>query len=112
VQTDIGDLDRRIVIQRATYGRDAVNAKTATWNTLATIWASYSAVSDGEKFASGQINANISARFVIRYSTGVADVNPKDRLQFDGKTYDIIAAKETERRRWIEITAATQADGT
>jgi SPP1 family predicted phage head-tail adaptor len=108
---DIGNLDRRIVLLRATSTRDAVNAKVESWATLSTVWASFTPVSDGEKFASGQINANLSARFVIRYSTAIADLDEKDRLQFDGKTYDILGAKEITRREWIEITGATRTDG-
>lgn len=108
---EIGDLNRRITLLRATSTRDSVNAKVNAWATLATVWASYAPVSDGEKFSAGQVNSSISARFVIRYSSDVADVNPKDRLQFDGKTFDIINAKEIERRQWIEITAAAPTDG-
>lgn len=108
---DAGKLDRRITLRRATYARDASNAKVPTWADLITVWANYTPVSDGEKFSSGQVNAAISGRFVIRYSSEVSTVNPTDQLVFDGHTYNILNVKETARRQWLEITAAARGDG-
>jgi head-tail adaptor len=52
------------------------------------------------------------ARFVVRYDSSISDVNPKDRLVFDGRTFDIMGAKEVAgtRRALIEITAAARSD--
>lgn len=106
-----GKLDRKITIQRFTQTRDEMNEPVPAWATLATRWASYEPVRDGEKFRAGETAANISARFVIRHSSNVADLNPKDRVQFDGKTYDILNVKEIGRREGIEITCAARGDG-
>lgn len=104
---DARDLVRSIVLQRDTGAtKDGAGHTVPNWTTLATCAASFKAVSDAEKFSSSQVNSNISARFVIRYSTLYFDLNPKDRLVFDGKSYDILGVKEIVRRRWFEITAA------
>lgn len=105
------NLNRTIVLLRATTARDAANHLKETFAALATCAASYSAVSDGEKFNANQTVANISGRFIIRWSALYQDLSPKDRLTFDGKTYDILNVKEVTRRRWLEITAAARADG-
>lgn len=106
-----GKLDRRIVLQRFTETRDEYNEPVQTWATLATRWASYEPLSDGEKFSASETAAEASARFVIRYSTAVRDLNPKDRLMFEGVTYQIIRVKEIGRREGIEITTSARADG-
>lgn len=106
-----GKLDRRITLQRFTSTVDAYNEPVLTWATLATRWASYEPLSDGERFRAGETAADASARFVIRWSSEVASLNPKDRLTFEGVTYQIVRTKEIGRREGIEITAAARADG-
>lgn len=106
-----GSLDRRLRIERATVTRDAVNAEVQSWAELATVWASYEPVRDGERFRAGETAAGLSARFVIRHSSTVADVNPKDRVVFDGAVLQIVAVKEHGGRRvGIEISCVGRAD--
>jgi len=107
---DAGPLDRRIVIQRASTSTDAFNEPVETFADLATVWASAKPVRDSERLANGQTLADISYRFVIRYSSTVADVNPKDRITFDDRTFDINAVKEIGRREGLEITATARAE--
>jgi SPP1 family predicted phage head-tail adaptor len=109
---NIGDLTRRIVIQRATTSKDAMGQPIQTWATYTTVWAGYSPISDGERVRANEIYANLSARFTIRYSTLVASVDARDRVVFDGRTFDIVGVKETEFHRWLEITAATRGERT
>lgn len=105
-----GNLDRRIVIERATVSHDQFNAPVEVWGTLATVWASKTDVKDGERMRADAVSSEITTRFRIRYSTTVADVSPKDRVQFDGRIYDIVAVKEIGRREGIEITASARND--
>lgn len=106
-----GKMDRKIVLQRFTETRDTYNEPVKTWATLATRSASYEPLSDGERFRASETAANASARFVIRYSAAVADLDPKDRLTFEGSTYEIVNVKQIGRREGIEITAGARADG-
>lgn len=107
-----GKLDRRITLQRFTETRDEYNEPVKTWVTLATRWASYEPIRDGEKFSASETMAGLSARFVIRYSAAVADLDPKDRLVFKGVIYEIVGVKETEGRNvGLEITCAARGDG-
>lgn len=106
-----GKLDRKIILQRFTETRDSYNEPVKTWATLATRSASYEPISDGERFRASETAANASARFVIRYSATVADLNPKDRLTYNGDTYEIVHVKELGRREGLEITANARADG-
>jgi SPP1 family predicted phage head-tail adaptor len=106
-----GKLDRKIILQRSTETVDEYNEPVKTWATLATRSASYEPLSDGEKFRASETAAEASARFVIRYSAAVADLNPKDRLTFEGAAWEIVRVKEIGRREGLEITAGKRADG-
>ena len=106
-----GSMDRRITLERFATTRDEYNSPVEIWTTLATVWAAYEPIRDGEKFRAGETAAGLSARFVIRWSSTVSALNPKDRLTFDGKTYAILNVKEIGRREGLELTTAARADG-
>lgn len=106
-----GKMDRRITLERFVTSSDQYNEPVKAWGALATRWASYEPISDGERFRAGETAATASARFVIRYSSAVADINPKDRLTFDGDTWQILHVKEIGRREGLEISATVRADG-
>ena len=103
-------MDRRVTIQRATLTDDGFSTGPSAWVTVATVAASKSEISDAERSASQALGAVATTRFVIRYSLAVADVNPKDRLVCEGRTYDVSGVKEPGRREGLEITAARRAD--
>lgn len=103
--------DRTITIERFTSKQDPGSGENVeTWATLATVSASKKDVSDRERIASAEVQAEITTRFVIRYSSTVADLNPKDRVVFDGRTYAISAVKEVGRREGVEISASARSD--
>lgn len=105
-----GKLDRKIRLERATTTRDALGAPVQSWTTLAIVWAAYEPLRDSERYAADQVGATATARFRIRHSATVADLGPLDRLVFEGRTYDIHAVKEVQRRKGLEITAAARGE--
>lgn len=105
-----GDLDRRIVIERGTAVRDDFNNEVTTWAPLMEVWASFRAASAREQLASQEEGAEVDGVFVIRWSTMAATIDPKDRLIFDGRTYDIVEATQLGRRNRILIKATTRSD--
>lgn len=106
-----GALDRRITIQREVQtGTDAYNVPIMEWVDLATVAAAVTPVSDGERWRAAEVSAEVTTRFLIRYSPQVADVNPKDRIRYEGRLYDIYGVKEVGRREGLEITATARAD--
>ena len=52
----------------------------------------------------------MSMRFQIRYSSTVANLDTRDWVLFDGRTYDLIAVKEIGRREGLELTGAARAE--
>lgn len=111
-----GDLDRRIAIERFTSARNEFNELVETWATLATVWAQRKDSSDvvkTELLGAEQISAYLLTHFVVRSSSVTKTVTPKDRLNYDGHTWNIKGTKETAegRNRYIEITAVRANNG-
>jgi SPP1 family predicted phage head-tail adaptor len=106
-----GRLDRRVTLERFTETRDQFNEPVKGWTPLATVWASYEPLSDGERFRASETAAGASARFVIRWSQDVSSLNPKDRLVFEGVVHELVRVKEIGRREGLELTTAARADG-
>lgn len=105
-----GPLDRRVQFLRATLADDGL-ASAETWDDYGLpVWASKADISDGERWRAGEVAAHITTRFRVRWSQFTADITPKDRLECEGRTYDITGIKEIGRREGIEITAAARAD--
>lgn len=104
-------LDRLITLQRASVTQDpGTGENVETWATLATVCAGKRDVSDAERVASAEVQATITTRFVIRWDSAWSDLNPKDRVVYDGRTYDIAAVKEIGRCEGLELSAAARSD--
>lgn len=106
-----GRLDRRIQFRRAATDDDGF-AQTEDFADHGTpVWARKADISDGERWRAGEVQAHVTTRFVVRWSSFTSDITPKDRLVCDGLSYDIFGIKEgSGRRQWIEITAAARND--
>jgi SPP1 family predicted phage head-tail adaptor len=110
----IGRHDRRITIRRDIgTSVDAFNAHIEDWADLATVRAKRTDASASESYRAQEVGAQISARFVIRRTSQVADVNPRDRIAFQGREYNItrVAEPAGTRNRWLEIDAVARAEG-
>jgi SPP1 family predicted phage head-tail adaptor len=106
-----GNLDRRIDLQRFTTAKNSLNEDVQTWATFAArIPAQVTPVQDGERFRAGEVASAITTRFVIRHTSQVAALNPRDRLVFEGRTFEIHGVKELARRVGLEISAAARAE--
>lgn len=103
--------DRTIRIERATITQDPGSGENVeTWGDLATVQAGKHDVSDRERLAASEVQAELTTRFTIRWDSTVASVNPKDRVIFEGRTYNIVAVREIGRREGLEISASARAD--
>lgn len=110
-QMPAGRRNRRIRIERATVSQNVGTGEgIEAWASVATVWAEKLDLSDRERVAAAEVSAEITTRFRILYSSTVAGVNPKDRIVFEGVTYNIWGVKEIGTREGLEITAAARAD--
>ena len=110
--TTAQELDRFITIERSMEVPNELNEPVETWMTLIVVRARRRDASDGEKVGAGQIGSSLMSRFVIRSSERTRDVRPTDRIQHDSRLWNIQGIKEADdgRRRFLEITAITDAD--
>jgi len=105
-----GKLDRRITLQRATITQDALNNDVHEWAPIATVWGSKRPANARERLSASEIGADLVMVFQIRWSFDVADLNPKDRLVCDGRTFDILGVTEIDYRVGLDITAVARTD--
>jgi SPP1 family predicted phage head-tail adaptor len=105
-----GDMNRRITLQRATVVRNEFNEEIETWATFAEVWANRADVSAAESFRAQEVGAQLTTRFRIRYSATVATLNPRDRLVYAGKLYNITGVREKQRNRWLEVDCVARND--
>jgi SPP1 family predicted phage head-tail adaptor len=108
-----GDLDTRIDLQRATATRNELNEKILAWSTYRRVWAQKRDASGGESYRAQEVGAEISARFLVRWSSSTATITPTDRIEHGGAVYEITAVRDLideGRRTYREIDAVRRAD--
>jgi head-tail adaptor len=105
-----GRLDRRVTLERKTVTHSASGAPIETWSSLATRSASVNPVSGSERFTDPQIVARDQTEFQMRWSPGIADLSPVDRITYGGNVWDILAVSEIGRREGLKIIAQRRAD--
>lgn len=105
-----GKFDRRVALLTRVITKGPLNADVETWPVMAEVWASYEPVSDGERLRQSEVAATITARFQVRWSPDTALVDPTWRLEFEGRTFDVVATKEIGRRVGVEISATARAE--
>ena len=95
----IGDLRRRVVLEREQRSDDGGGGATVAWQVVATVWAAIKPLSGREKDRYQGLEATLSHRVTLRYRT---DVMPDMRLRMGGRVFDIRAVfSPDERRQWL-----------
>lgn len=97
-----GKLDRRITIQQeSTFTRDSFGAKLSSWSDLATVWAEKRDLTARELFQAGQVYADVTTMFRIRYISGI---DPKMRVSFESRYYNIRSVIDpTDQHRELQL---------
>lgn len=90
-----GELDRRVVIQRAVRTTDTHGESVIAWDSLATVWAKFEAGGGSETHLADRRQANQAATFTLRWLAGVM---AEMRVLHDGDAWDIESVEEPDRR--------------
>lgn len=104
--TDIGKLDRRIVLQSPAASTESDGGVTTAWTTVATVWAGFRPARTREIEAARQASAEAEVVFTIRYRD---DVTAAWRVTLDGRPFDVTGVTELGRRQWLEIAATSRS---
>lgn len=75
------------------------------------VWALRADISDGERWRAGEVAAHVTSRFQVRSTPFTRDINPVDRIECEGESFNIVGVKQAAgRRQLIEITASRRTD--
>jgi len=96
-----GKMDRRVTLLKfEEIGRDALNTPIEDWVETATLWAQQRPERGAERFSAAQIAGAKVMTFHVRYRD---DIGVKDRLSYEGQTFEITDVRELGRRVVSEI---------
>lgn len=104
----IGQLDKRITIQRRSQTLDAYGQQVDSWSTVADCWADVRPVGGREKLSAMAMQADLTHTVAVRYN--VALLPPKEaaanRIVYatpaGSRVLNITSARDVdEGRRWI-----------
>jgi SPP1 family predicted phage head-tail adaptor len=105
--TDIGDLNRRVVLEAPVETDDGEGGVTRSYQTVTTLWAQVVPLSARADSAAGSLGASLRYRIVIRARE---DVTTRHQLQDGEHVYRVIAARLSADRRFLEIDAEERED--
>lgn len=100
-----GRLDRRVTILQQSVSQSDSGEEQVTWSTLAEVWAEKIENSGSERFSAQQYVGHSVRTFRFRYSSALAAVTTKHRLQYESVNYDITDVRELGRHHGIEVDA-------
>lgn len=95
----LGNLNRRIVIERPTFTADVNGQEVISWTADSPVAAMLSFDSAGESVEADQRVARRVVKFTIRYQ----DVDETCRILHDSKYYAITGIERLHRKRYLVI---------
>jgi SPP1 family predicted phage head-tail adaptor len=104
---NIGDLNRRLVLEAPDETDDGEGGVTRLYDVVTTLWAQVVPLSARADVAADSLGAALRYRIVIRTR---ADITTRHRFQDGTRIFRVIAVRETEDRRFLEIDAEIRED--
>ena len=83
---DIGQLNKRIIIQKLTISENDMGDSIETWIDYKTVWSSITNLHGREFYQAMQVQAENTVKFVIRYCK---DLDTSMRILFQDNLYNI-----------------------
>lgn len=109
-QVTAGKRNRHLVIERVTMSQDEYGSPVESWATHWGGWGNWRRAGARETLAAAEIGAAVTDIFALPFSSLTKAITPKDRLQFEGRTYDIAESTELGARDGVIIKAVARAD--
>lgn len=106
--TKAGHRDRKIVFERASNAQDDYGQDVEIWSTWCTEWAAVYFGAGREQREAAAQQASLVASFEVLANGKTRALQPTDRLQFDGRTWDIKSVTPIDRSG-VKVTAAALA---
>ena len=104
---DIGALNRRLVLEAPADAGDGAGGVVRTYEAVTTLWAQVMPVSARGDITADNLGALLRHRIVIRTRS---DISMRHRLRDGTRVYRIMAVRESDGRRFLEIDAEERED--
>lgn len=108
-----GKLNRRVTLLRSGIVEDKYGDPVEGFAPLRQVWAAVRPAPGTERLASAENAANAPTVIEIAWSPLVADLNPRDRVEYpagSGRQFDIKSVVEIGRREGLQIAAIGRAE--
>lgn len=96
----LGDLDRRVVIQKPTATADTYGQRVDAWTTHSTVWARIAYEGGDEGYEADQKVATRVVKFFVRYDSAITE---RMRVSYNSGVYDILAIEEISRGGYLVL---------
>ena len=106
-----GDLNRRVMLRRSSVRYDEHNQPVPVRQEIGPVAASWRRATANERLASGQISAQVTDIFELRYSRRSKAADPTWELVFQSRIYDIVEVTEIGFHEGILIRASARVNG-
>lgn len=100
--------NRRVQMLTRTTSTTTFNETVQAWTPSGHLYAHHMPASDGERFNTGQVQATVSDRFIVRALGAALDLTTLDRLRFKGRDYEIVGIKPLEGGA-VDLEISTKA---
>jgi head-tail adaptor len=105
--TNIGDLNRRLVLEAPSESDDGEGGVTRLYDIVATLWGQVTPLAAGADITADSLGAVLRFRIVIRARD---DITTQHRLLDGAHIYGVVAARLSADRRFLEIDAEERQD--
>ncbi|MEM9786789.1 MAG: phage head closure protein [Pseudomonadota bacterium] len=107
---DYRELRHTITILRLSRSTDGFGA-VDSFASVGTLRARKRDLSDAERYRADEIASAVMTRFQVRDSALAASITPKDRIECEGRTFNVTGVKAVgDGSRFIEITCTARTD--
>ena len=110
-QANIGLLKQRVTFQKYDLTSDGMGGNSQTWENVATVWASVSAVSGRESYEIGGLKDKVRYKIITRYRDDFVTNHGSTysfllRAVYDGRYFNIEYARDrNEDKAYTELMA-------
>ena len=105
--TDASTLNRRLTLEEPVETDDGAGGVTRDYQTLATLWAEVTPVAARGEVVAAALGATVTHRIVIRRNP---DVTIRHRFRDGARIFRIVAMRERQNGRFLEIQAEERRD--
>lgn len=105
MSADPGALRETVRLQQRAASQDSTGEQAWLWAEIGLRRAAVEPLSGAERVSAEQRQARVSTRFRLRRDSLTAGLRPQDRIDWRGRTFDLIALLEDPAREWLVVVA-------